>query len=127
MPKGVQLRRIAGWRKPPGAVKVARPMRWGNPFKIDDCIESSYATTEDEARAVCVEAYRAWLASEEPWENRDEERRDWILTNLPTLAGKDLMCFCRVAGPGEPYVPCHRDVLLVLANPGLVIPGLVMA
>ena len=32
MPQRIQLRRTAGWRKPPGAVVVARPTRWGNPF-----------------------------------------------------------------------------------------------
>jgi hypothetical protein len=32
MPERIQLRRSEGWRKPPGAVVVARPSRWGNPF-----------------------------------------------------------------------------------------------
>jgi hypothetical protein len=34
MPKRIQLRRTAGWRMPEGAVSVARPTKWGNPFKI---------------------------------------------------------------------------------------------
>jgi hypothetical protein len=36
MPKRVQLRRTKGWRKPEGTVSVARPTRWGNPFKAGD-------------------------------------------------------------------------------------------
>jgi hypothetical protein len=33
MPERIQLRRTAGWRLPPGAVNVARPTKWGNPFR----------------------------------------------------------------------------------------------
>lgn len=36
MPERIQLRRTAGWRKPAGAVTVARPTRWGNPFVYRD-------------------------------------------------------------------------------------------
>jgi len=32
LPKRVQLQRRKDWRKPVGAVLVARPTRWGNPF-----------------------------------------------------------------------------------------------
>lgn len=31
-PKRIQLRRTKGYRKPEGAIVVARPSRWGNPF-----------------------------------------------------------------------------------------------
>lgn len=31
--KRVQLRRAKGWRKPEGAIVVARPSKWGNPFR----------------------------------------------------------------------------------------------
>lgn len=34
MPERIQLRRTRGWRKPAGAVVVARPSRWGNPFRL---------------------------------------------------------------------------------------------
>lgn len=33
-PRRIQLRRTKGWRKPEGAVSVARPTKWGNPFKL---------------------------------------------------------------------------------------------
>lgn len=29
----IQLRRTKGWRKPEGVISVARPSRWGNPFR----------------------------------------------------------------------------------------------
>ena len=33
-PKRIQLRRTKGWRMPENTVKVARPTKWGNPFKV---------------------------------------------------------------------------------------------
>jgi hypothetical protein len=33
MPKRIQLSRNKGWRMPPGAVKVDRSTKWGNPWK----------------------------------------------------------------------------------------------
>ena len=34
-PYRIQLRHSEGWRKPEGVIVVARPGRWGNPFRID--------------------------------------------------------------------------------------------
>lgn len=33
-PRRVQQRRTAGWRKPENTVSVARPSKWGNPFRV---------------------------------------------------------------------------------------------
>lgn len=33
MPERIQLKRVKGWRLPPNAVSVARPTRYGNPFR----------------------------------------------------------------------------------------------
>lgn len=33
-PVRVQLSRAKGWRMPPNTVKVARPCRWGNPWRV---------------------------------------------------------------------------------------------
>jgi hypothetical protein len=33
-PRRIQLHRTKGWRKPPGAVIVARPTRRGNPYNV---------------------------------------------------------------------------------------------
>lgn len=35
-PRRIQLRRTKGYRKPPEAVTVARPTKWGNPFVVGD-------------------------------------------------------------------------------------------
>lgn len=34
-PQRIQLRRTKGYRKPEGAVVVARPSKWGNPFRLN--------------------------------------------------------------------------------------------
>jgi hypothetical protein len=88
----IRLRRTAGWRKPPGAVVVARPTRWGNPFRVG----------VDGDRAACVAAYRAALVAGRLAVSVDDVRRE--------LAGRDLACWC------PPDEPCHADVLLELAN-----------
>jgi hypothetical protein len=36
MPERIQLKRTRGWRLPEGAVSVARPTRWGNPWRVGD-------------------------------------------------------------------------------------------
>ena len=84
---------------PPNTVKVCRPGKWGNPFRVGDM----WMTTED-----CVREYEVWLRSGSHYFAGD---------NPPTLeeirrelAGKNLACFCK---PGE---PCHADVLLDMAN-----------
>ena len=78
MPKRFQLRRAKGWRLPEGAVSVARPTRWGNPFRVG----------QDGDRRATVAAHKAWLF--------DPNR-----TVGPTLAeirrelsGRDLACWC---------------------------------
>ena len=86
-PRRIQLRRTAGWRKPPGAVVVSRPSRWGNPFPVGP----------DRSAAEAVARYRRWI---EP--QVDEVRA--------ALAGRDLCCWCPLGAP------CHADVLLELAN-----------
>jgi hypothetical protein len=88
----IQLRRTKGWRKPADAVAVARPTKWGNPFKIGDAHPD---TGRPMTRADAIAAYRAWL----PTSGLD-----------PTeLTGRDLACWC-------PPGPCHADVLLEFAN-----------
>ena len=36
VPKGIQLRRTSGYRKPSGAIVVSRPSRWGNPYRVGE-------------------------------------------------------------------------------------------
>jgi len=92
-PARVQLRRTKGWRMPPNAVKVCRPGRWGNPWRVGaDGVPSA---------AVAVDLYRDWIR---------RPAQAGLRAQVGELRGKHLACWCR---PGE---PCHADVLLALAN-----------
>jgi hypothetical protein len=73
------------WKKNPNAVLVARPSKWGNPFKVKDYgLEKS------------ISLYEAWL--------REELKKDPSF--LDPLKGKDLVCYCPV------NQPCHADIIL---------------
>ena len=91
MAERIQLKRTKGWRKPEGAIVVARPTKWGNPWRI-----------EHDGAAKIVEVYRTYI-TEMPW-NED------LRAALPELRGHDLACWCPLDQP------CHADVLLELAN-----------
>lgn len=118
-PKRIQLRRTKGWRKPDGAIVVARPTKWGNPFTIDSAIEHGWASTEKTARALAVEAFHDCLT-------RGEESAWWsataanyfvrLIDELDHLRGCDLACWCPLIDEFGQRVPCHADVLLKLAN-----------
>lgn len=85
----IQQRRLKGWRKPPGAVSVARPGRWGNPFPVE---------RGDHATAV---------ARFEEYLNTQPEL---VEAARQALKGKDLMCFCPLSEP------CHAEIWLRIAN-----------
>lgn len=102
MPERIQLRRTKGWRKPEGAISVARPGRWGNPFAVgEECTitMNGYAetfTVTDRAQAVTL--FESWQL---PGLYREATNE---------LRGHDLACWCPI---GE---PCHGDTLLAIAN-----------
>jgi len=108
-PERVQLRRTKGWRKPPDAVVVARPSRWGNPFTIAGAREAGWEGTDRELRAQCVDSFRRFLNDRYFWPH-GEPIRAHILSHVHELRGKDLACWCPLDEP------CHADVLLELAN-----------
>lgn len=126
-PERIQLRRTKGWRKPEGAVVVARPSRWGNPFRIynghsligptwskardswthipaDQCIYGYVTSSGTLPISEAVEQYRVLLQVRQ----RDESEllRKW----LGPLRGRGLCCWCPLDQP------CHADVLLEIAN-----------
>lgn len=92
MPSRIQLRRAKGWRLPADAVHVARPSRWGNPYRI----EAGSAVTD---RQTAVSLFEIFM--------KTGDGRHW---NLEPLRGRDLACWCPLDEP------CHADVLLRLAN-----------
>jgi hypothetical protein len=96
-PRRIRLRRTKGWRKPPGAVVVARPSRWGNPFVIGAEHDGRALTREETVRL-----FREALL---------DGRLDVDVTAVRAeLRGRDLACWCLLE------VPCHADVLLEVAN-----------
>jgi hypothetical protein len=98
MPKRVQLRREKGWRKPEGAVVVARPSVWGNVWRVGD--PSPWGNREPLGRAGAVQVYRYMTDGNEIFARMAREE----------LAGRDLACWCPLDQP------CHADVLLEIAN-----------
>jgi hypothetical protein len=102
MPERIQLRRTKGWRKPEGVIVVSRPSLWGNPLRVAELDGS-------DPYWLATNFYREWLAGRLDHPHL-ERQREWILDQLPKLAGHDLACWC------PPDQPCHADVLLELAN-----------
>jgi hypothetical protein len=69
-------------------VLIARPSKWGNPFRIEGRV------TREQAIAMYETHVR---------------RRPDLIGALPELAGKRLGCHCRP-------LPCHGDVLIRLPH-----------
>lgn len=119
MPERIQLHRTRGWRKPEGAIVVARPSKWGNPYKIvvegrlyvvrtADSIIGSFDYLDGHgtgARHWAVQGYRLHL-----------QRTPELTDALHELRGHDLACWCPLEDAGGRRLPCHADVLLELAN-----------
>ena len=91
-PERVQLRRTAGWRKPPNTVVVSRPTKWGNP----------YTHGEDRSRVQAVMDFRNDLLEGRLQFTVEDVRRE--------LRGKSLACWCSLGNA------CHADILLGIAN-----------
>jgi hypothetical protein len=87
------------------AISVARPGKWGNPFKVG----------EDGTAAECVDLYRCLLAGYVALTTKastelQTKTRAVVVACLDELRGKNLACWCRKDKP------CHADVLLEIAN-----------
>lgn len=108
-PRRITLSRAKGWKMPPNTVKVARPSKWGNPFKIGNSRcgylgGGLYTEQKIADHATAVQFFREMLDYTDRNYPSDAE--------ITTLRGKNLACWCN---PGE---PCHADVLLEIANAG---------
>jgi hypothetical protein len=102
MPERIQLRRTKGWRLPAGAVVVARPSKWGNPWRIDPGGTTAYSVAD---RATAVARFREFVSR--PYDPDEYPAPEEIRAEL---RGRDLGCWCPLDGP------CHADVLLEIAN-----------
>lgn len=115
-PQRIQLRRTKGWRKPEGAIVVARPSMWGNPFTVRPGECGGWLLSVGGAW-LFVTPVREWhatkisaAASAVAHYRREIDRvqyRDFVRSQL---ADRDLCCWCPLDAP------CHADVLLELAN-----------
>jgi len=98
-PRRIQLSRTKGWRMPPNTTVVARPTRWGNPFRLGDrdrCTGGIMLAFD------AVERFTgALVLGKLPFTEADARRE---------LRGRNLACWCPLDQP------CHADVLLELAN-----------
>lgn len=128
-PKRVQMSRKRPWRADnPHAVVVARPSRWGNPFRVvrepgrvlaEDgqwarhwsvvCDRNvvdpvRHILSADAALATAVDLFQTHLGPIGAFE--PDDLGEW----LAPLRGRDLACWCPLDGP------CHADVLLGWAN-----------
>lgn len=122
-PERIQLSRKKGWRKPENTVVVARPSKYGNPFRIKHvncsipsgglCYEirlngtlyAEHLDTIERARERAVELFELHIGPMGAIEF-DAETLDQLRAKL---RGKNLACWC-------PAGPCHADVLLEIAN-----------
>lgn len=115
-PRRVRLQRTAGWRlaeasdNPNGVVVVARPSKWGNPYRVVPVprTEEGFTRLANSDRYIVCDRIAAVCLFEEDLEagllpyTAEDVRRE--------LVGKDLACWCAESDP------CHASVLLELAN-----------
>lgn len=109
----IQRKRTKGFRLPDGTVCVTRPGPWGNPFKAQTAIDAGYAESKSSARNYCVRAFEDWLIKgdlSEFWGQSDLEKWIFMRSNLHTLKGKKLACWCPLDRP------CHADILAKYAE-----------
>lgn len=94
-PKRIQMSRRIPWRADnPDAVVVARPSKWGNPYKADGDNQEAVNLFRDMLRRA----------------PKDHDGTTVFDDIRAELAGKDLACWCKLTDP------CHADVLLEIAN-----------
>lgn len=108
-PIRIQLSRKKGWRMPPNTVKVSRPGKWGNPFRIGETVqrfskEKICETIHIGDAATAVSLFRDY------YEAAFARHPELMCPAFNEIRGKNLACWCALDAP------CHADVLLDLAN-----------
>ena len=130
MPERIQRQRTAGWKMPEGAISVARPSRYGNPFRVI-CTATvagpPWTVIKDWDRGIgaAMPFDAVFLSSSSPSFAMEQavelyetlltvRQRDWEPARfekwISGARGRDLACFCPLDRP------CHVDVLLRVAN-----------
>lgn len=121
-PVGIKLRRTARWNLQTVSLAlnglparaVARPGPCGNPWTVAAAREAGYSADDRQLAQWCVDLFREWATGNRNSITRllvdGEARLARLLKILPELRGHNLACHC------ELDMPCHRNVLLELAN-----------
>lgn len=117
-PIRVELLRKKGWKMPPNTIKVTRPSKWGNPFRIGGYFMIGDPRPDSPFRMSWCEAMPAYADSNFVWIENAAMAVDFFRRlmatgyhkDLSALRGKNLACWCKLGHP------CHADVLLELAN-----------
>lgn len=112
MPRRIKLERRRGWRKPEGAVVVARPTTWGNPWKVGSTTWTVNPDGTINRQHPPLTAQQAVDAFRNLYVNDPE----LVAAVRRELAGRDLACWCPLVGADGKPVPCHADVLLEISN-----------
>lgn len=112
-PQRIRLSRKKGYRKPEGAIVVARPSKWGNPYRVvprkgggfhvydgPEWIGPYWYETKIEAAQRAVKGFTIYFLG----------GGSLFGLHLAELKGHDLACWCPLDAP------CHADVLLEWAN-----------
>lgn len=102
MPKRIQFHRQKGFKLPKNAVFVARPTRWGLPYKVVE--------TEDEVKAAGDKNVMTRKKAMRLYETGLKKKLKKDPEYLASIKGKDLACYCK------PDLACHADILLRYAN-----------
>ena len=95
MAERIRLQRTKGWRLPPGAVSVARPTKWGNPF--------AYRTDRGLARVPAA-------LSDAPWEYEGRISADGARHDYHHADGHITVCHVRYMTMAE-IVETYRRAL----------------
>ena len=119
-PVRIQLRRTKGWRMPASAVKVCRPGKWGNPYKVASELRCDGVFMPAITQQQAVDLHRENMKARCKSFPSVLEEMKW------ELGGFDLACWCRLCqghAVGKPFGvqcdkcdPCHADTLGEMAN-----------
>jgi hypothetical protein len=119
MPVRIQLSRKKGFHLPPDTVNVARPGRWGNPYRVSSwmTLDLSLRLFEETLRGLWSPSNVEHLTDEQvdkvyaahsAWRKRQFHHP--LESARVELRGKNVACWCKLDAP------CHADVLLRIAN-----------
>ena len=107
-PVGIQRKRTKGWRMPPNTAYVGRPTVFGNHFDKGSNRKRSVQLYRHFIRRRWLELRNAGCTMVDIVKLQAAHKG--LMDHIGELRGKNLACWCPLDQP------CHRDVLLEIAN-----------